>query len=167
MCCNKWRKFVQYLQTFGAAASCSKTVPCFNVTPTSLQVGSSILSRSTWSNVTSSSRQARRPLHRQLKPLASLMTCIRMNWMSILVSTETKTCHTFPFCICSSLCSYLTEVGEWCCMLQVGGPGVGKTSLVEMLAALSGNRLRVLPMNSATDTTELLGGFEQVLFISK
>jgi len=31
-----------------------------------------------------------------------------------------------------------------------------------MLAALSGNRLRVLPMNSATDTTELLGGFEQV-----
>jgi len=31
-----------------------------------------------------------------------------------------------------------------------------------MLAGLSGNRLRVLPMNSATDTTELLGGFEQV-----
>jgi len=34
--------------------------------------------------------------------------------------------------------------------------------LVELLAALSGNHLRVLPMNSATDTTELLGGFEQV-----
>jgi len=50
-------------------------------------------------------------------------------------------------------------------MLQVGGPGVGKTSLVEMLAALSGNRLHVLPMNSSTDTTELLGGFEQVLFM--
>lgn len=50
-------------------------------------------------------------------------------------------------------------------MLQVGGPGVGKTSLVEMLAALGGNRLRVLPMNSATDTTELLGGFEQVFLI--
>jgi len=31
-----------------------------------------------------------------------------------------------------------------------------------MLAALSGNGLHVLPMNSATDTTELLGGFEQV-----
>jgi len=52
-------------------------------------------------------------------------------------------------------------------VLQVGGPGVGKTSLVEMLAALSGNRLCVLPMNSATDTTELLGGFEQVLSVSK
>jgi len=35
------------------------------------------------------------------------------------------------------------------------------------LAALSGNRLCVLPMNSATDTTELLGGFEQVLSVSK
>jgi len=45
---------------------------------------------------------------------------------------------------------------------QVGGSSVGKTSLVEMLAALSGNRLRILPMNSGTDTTELLGGFEQV-----
>jgi len=31
-----------------------------------------------------------------------------------------------------------------------------------MLAALSGNQLHILPMNSATDTAELLGGFEQV-----
>jgi midasin len=44
----------------------------------------------------------------------------------------------------------------------VGTAGVGKSSLVELLAELSGNQLHVLPMNSATDTTELLGGFEQV-----
>ena len=46
--------------------------------------------------------------------------------------------------------------------LQVGGSASGKTSLVHVLASLTGNRLDVLPMNSAMDTTELLGGFEQV-----
>jgi midasin len=44
----------------------------------------------------------------------------------------------------------------------VGTAGVGKSSVVELLAELSGNQLHILPMNSATDTTELLGGFEQV-----
>ena len=45
---------------------------------------------------------------------------------------------------------------------QVGSQSCGKSSLVHMLASLSGNRLNVLAMNSAMDTTELLGGFEQV-----
>ena len=47
-------------------------------------------------------------------------------------------------------------------IVQVGGSASGKTSLVHVLASLTGNRLDVLPMNSAMDTTELLGGFEQV-----
>lgn len=45
---------------------------------------------------------------------------------------------------------------------QVGPRSCGKTSLVHLLAQLTGNRLEVMAMNSAMDTTELLGGFEQV-----
>ena len=49
---------------------------------------------------------------------------------------------------------------NWMAIL-VGPPESGKTSLARTLAALTGHRLRVLTMNSAMDTTELLGGFEQ------
>ena len=47
-------------------------------------------------------------------------------------------------------------------LFQVGPRSCGKTSLVQMLSELTGNRLEVMAMNSAMDTTELLGGFEQV-----
>ncbi|XP_068087248.1 midasin [Hyperolius riggenbachi] len=46
-------------------------------------------------------------------------------------------------------------------VILVGPPAAGKTSLIQLLALLSGNKLRVMAMNSAMDTTELLGGFEQ------
>ncbi|XP_051265817.1 midasin isoform X2 [Dicentrarchus labrax] len=46
--------------------------------------------------------------------------------------------------------------------ILVGPTASGKTSLVRLLALLTGHRLRVMAMNSAMDTTELLGGFEQV-----
>ncbi|KAM9840331.1 midasin [Aulostomus maculatus] len=52
------------------------------------------------------------------------------------------------------------EMG-WMTIL-VGPTSSGKTSLVRLLALLTGHRLRVMAMNSAMDTTELLGGFEQV-----
>ncbi|XP_061756335.1 midasin isoform X2 [Nerophis ophidion] len=52
------------------------------------------------------------------------------------------------------------EMG-WMTIL-VGPMGSGKTSLVKLLAVLTGNRLRVMAINSTMDTTELLGGFEQV-----
>ncbi|XP_053396218.1 midasin-like isoform X2 [Mercenaria mercenaria] len=49
---------------------------------------------------------------------------------------------------------------NWMAIL-VGPSNCGKSSVVEILAQLSGNQLNVLAMNSAMDTTELLGGFEQ------
>ncbi|KAM6992726.1 LOW QUALITY PROTEIN: midasin [Tautogolabrus adspersus] len=52
------------------------------------------------------------------------------------------------------------EMG-WMSIL-VGPTASGKTSLVRLLALLTGHRLRVMAMNSAMDTTELLGGFEQL-----
>ncbi|XP_016427493.1 midasin-like [Sinocyclocheilus rhinocerous] len=47
-------------------------------------------------------------------------------------------------------------------VILVGPTASGKSSLVHLLALLTGHRLRVMAMNSAMDTTELLGGFEQV-----
>ncbi|XP_070405869.1 midasin isoform X3 [Nothobranchius furzeri] len=46
--------------------------------------------------------------------------------------------------------------------ILVGPTASGKTSLVRLLSLLTGHRLRVMGMNSSMDTTELLGGFEQL-----
>ena len=46
--------------------------------------------------------------------------------------------------------------------IQVGGNGAGKVSTVKCLAQLTGHKVVEFPMNSETDTTELIGGFEQV-----
>ncbi|XP_007949614.1 midasin [Orycteropus afer afer] len=47
-------------------------------------------------------------------------------------------------------------------VILVGPASMGKTSLVQLLAHLTGHTLKIMAMNSAMDTTELLGGFEQV-----
>ncbi|XP_054829779.1 midasin [Eublepharis macularius] len=47
-------------------------------------------------------------------------------------------------------------------VILVGPAAAGKTSLVQLLAYLSGHKLKIMAMNSSMDTTELLGGFEQV-----
>ncbi|XP_072355863.1 midasin [Scyliorhinus torazame] len=47
-------------------------------------------------------------------------------------------------------------------VILVGPAASGKTSLIQLLALLTGQNLKVMAMNSAMDTTELLGGFEQV-----
>ncbi|KAG8124032.1 hypothetical protein E2320_019500 [Naja naja] len=47
-------------------------------------------------------------------------------------------------------------------VILVGPAAAGKTSLLQLLAYLTGHQLKVMPMNSSMDTTELLGGFEQV-----
>ncbi|XP_038723701.1 midasin [Tripterygium wilfordii] len=49
---------------------------------------------------------------------------------------------------------------KWLCIL-VGPPSSGKTSLIRLLAQLTGNRLNELNLSSTTDISELLGCFEQ------
>ncbi|XP_071517971.1 midasin isoform X1 [Panulirus ornatus] len=46
--------------------------------------------------------------------------------------------------------------------LMVGESGVGKTSVIKLLARLTGRRLHTFTVNSDMDVTELLGGFQQV-----
>ncbi|XP_075981449.1 midasin [Anticarsia gemmatalis] len=44
----------------------------------------------------------------------------------------------------------------------VGPSATGKSSIVQVLADLTGNELQVVPVTSAMDVSDLLGGFEQV-----
>jgi midasin len=55
---------------------------------------------------------------------------------------------------------------NWMCLL-VGPSGSGKTAVLRTLAQLSGRDLLELPLNSGTDTSDLLGGFEQVDMVRK
>ena len=45
--------------------------------------------------------------------------------------------------------------------MQVGSSCSGKGSMVRCLASLCGQKLLEFPMNSETDTIDLLGGFQQ------
>ncbi|KAK7492084.1 hypothetical protein BaRGS_00016748 [Batillaria attramentaria] len=58
--------------------------------------------------------------------------------------------------------SLMTCVNMGWMSILVGPASSGKSSLVQLMAELSGHSLLVLPMSSGMDTTELLGGFEQV-----
>ncbi|RWS31507.1 midasin-like protein [Leptotrombidium deliense] len=49
---------------------------------------------------------------------------------------------------------------NWMAIL-VGGYGVGKTTLVSLVAALTGRSLKTISVNPEMDATDLLGGFEQ------
>ncbi|XP_013187576.2 midasin [Amyelois transitella] len=50
---------------------------------------------------------------------------------------------------------------NWLSIL-VGPTATGKSSIVQVLADLTGNDLQVVPVTSAMDVSDLLGGFEQV-----
>jgi midasin len=45
--------------------------------------------------------------------------------------------------------------------ILVGDAGVGKTALVECLAQLSGQHLQCITLSGSSDTSDLLGSFEQ------
>lgn len=46
--------------------------------------------------------------------------------------------------------------------IVVGSTATGKSSIVQTLADITGNELHVIPVTSAMDVSDLLGGFEQV-----
>lgn len=46
-------------------------------------------------------------------------------------------------------------------VIAIGPTAVGKTSLIRLLAQLTGNKLSTFHMNSSVDSTEILGNFEQ------
>ena len=50
---------------------------------------------------------------------------------------------------------------SWPCLL-VGSSGTGKSACVRWLANATGNRLREFALSSSTDSTELLGCYEQI-----
>lgn len=50
---------------------------------------------------------------------------------------------------------------QWMCVL-IGPSASGKTAVVRTLAAICGSPLVELSLTSGTDTSDLLGGFEQV-----
>ena len=69
-----------------------------------------------------------------------------MNWMAIVVSVIS-----------------LTKIAQICvCKLQVGENSCGKSSVVRTLAQLTGHKLMEFPINCDTDTTEIVGTFQQV-----
>ena len=62
----------------------------------------------------------------------------------------------------SSLMMEIYLIATPCLFLQVGPSCSGKSSILHCLASLAGQKLLEFPMNSDTDTIDLLGGFEQV-----
>ncbi|KAK9869491.1 hypothetical protein WA026_003245 [Henosepilachna vigintioctopunctata] len=56
--------------------------------------------------------------------------------------------------------SYCVNLG-WMSIL-VGNSGCGKSGIVKTLANLAGKNLKTFPVTSAMDTTDILGGFEQI-----
>ncbi|KAK6348296.1 AAA ATPase midasin [Orbilia javanica] len=49
---------------------------------------------------------------------------------------------------------------RWPCLL-VGAPGSGKSSMIEVLAKSVGAHLEVIPLNNDTETSDVIGGYEQ------
>lgn len=68
----------------------------------------------------------------------------------------------FLFTLC---CFWYTTFLSNKFIFQVGPSGSGKTKLAHLAAQLAGRELQVLSVNSAMDTSEILGGFEQVTIL--
>lgn len=102
--------------------------PEYHVNPSYIQIGRSILSRQLKAYSPPPNKHNIQLLHHYLNVLESVMTCVDMNWMTILT----------------------------------GNSSSGKTSIVRLLSHLTRNTLHEFSMNTAVDTTELLGGFEQL-----
>ncbi len=123
--------------------------PFFHVSPHYLQIGSSWLPRNTKHHHDSAMGEA-----------------VDLTMISISSEdTEHNASCNSPHILQSSLnvLENMMKCVEKGWMTILTGPTAsGKTSLVRLLANLTGNKLREFSMNSSVDTTELLGGFEQI-----
>jgi MoxR-like ATPase len=80
---------------------------------------------------------------------------------ALRLDAQLSTLHTMPQLLCYVESAAHALQRGW--TLNITGPaGAGKTALARLLAAVTGNTLCEFAMNSAVDTMELLGGFEQV-----
>ena len=81
--------------------------------------------------------------------------------MAILVRPLIWNINNSLFNVCFLLCDHICWSDDTF-HVQVGSSCSGKSSAVHTLAQLCGYKLVEFPMNTDTDTTELLGGFQQV-----
>lgn len=108
-----------------------------------------------------------------VKPFINPYPRVQLNSQSLIVGNTVIKRNTHqsykllssPLNITSSIRHCLEAVvhcvkHQWLCIL-VGPPSSGKTSLIRVLAQLTGNMLNELNLSSATDISELLGCFEQ------
>jgi len=89
-------------------------------------------------------------LHRiQFDALESLMFCIEHNWLAILVGQEGSGKTRYMSKSITEKFFSLNYIQFVC-------------SLINILSELLGNPVKTITLTSASDTSELLGGFEQV-----
>ncbi|PIK60822.1 putative midasin [Apostichopus japonicus] len=94
-------------------------------------------------------RVGRITLRKKVQEIASLESGDRSNF--------SFTRHSLVLLERIAACIFRTEP-----VLLVGETGTGKTSTVQYLAKLAGQRLKVINMNQQSDSTDLLGGYKPV-----
>lgn len=56
---------------------------------------------------------------------------------------------------------FALRTDSWLLTNRHSGPSSGKSTLVQLVAALCGRSLVVIPLSGGSDTSDLLGGYEQ------
>ncbi|EFC46939.1 midasin [Naegleria gruberi] len=135
------RKHVErvYKELTGKDFPC-ETNPTYTITPGAVQIGSSILLKNSSFDDSDKDNHAPSTSSQDLILLQSFLNPLE----NIMKCIEMN---------------YLTIVN--------GPSACGKTSIVRLIAQMTGNMLSEFSMSSSTDTVELLGGFEQVDPIQK
>ena len=113
----------------------AETFPTYTITPDAVQIGSSILLKNNSFDDSDKDNHAPSSSSKDLLLLQSFLNPLE----NIMKCIEMN---------------YLTIIN--------GPSACGKTSVVRLVAQMTGNMLSEFSMSSSTDTVELLGGFEQV-----
>lgn len=70
--------------------------------------------------------------------------------------------HCYSACTVYTVLATIRAAANGWMGIVVGAPGTGKTCIIRCLAALAGRSLVELSLTAGSDTSDLLGGFEQV-----